>query len=142
MAETDLKTAALAELPLFAGCRRRQLERLGSICDKVTAASGAVVVAEGSTGVEFFVIEKGSAEVQSGGAVLARLGPGDFFGELALLGKDRILPRSGTVVATEPLELYVFDMRGFASMLGELPDVAERIREEGRRRSARNAAKR
>ncbi|HYV01975.1 MAG TPA: cyclic nucleotide-binding domain-containing protein, partial [Actinomycetota bacterium] len=80
---------------------------------------------------EFFVIEEGAAEVTVDGDRVDALGPGDFFGEIALLETER---RTASVVATAPLRCIVMHARHFSSMEQSMPEVAEQIRQEMRRR--------
>lgn len=135
MAEADAKVATLRTVPLFAGCTNHQLERLAALCDWVDTPSGGVLTTEGRTGVEFFLVVAGSAGVQVGGAPVGRVGPGDFFGELALL-EHGIPLRHATVTAAEPMGLFVFDARGFATVLDSMPEVAERIRARATQRQS------
>lgn len=127
MATADIKTRTLGSLPLFADCSHRQLQRLAELCDAVSAQAGETLCGEGKLGVEFFVIVDGRAEVQRRGEQVATLGPGDFFGELALLDTGAPPRRQATVVATTALSLYVFDARSFAGMLHDMPRLAERL---------------
>jgi CRP/FNR family transcriptional regulator, cyclic AMP receptor protein len=138
MPQADSKVESLRALPLFAGVGTRDLERVAALCDWATAAQGSVLTAEGRAGLEFFLIVSGAAEVQVGGEVVGRMGPGECFGELALL--DHGIPRRhATVVATEPMGMYVFEARGFASLLDAMPAVAQRIRDLGTTRQQHDA---
>ena len=73
----------------------------------------------------FYVIADGTADVLHDDALIARLGPGDFFGEMAILGDGR---RVADVVATSPMVLYAMFGTSFREMEAELPTVAEAIR--------------
>ena len=81
---------------LFAGYSRRDIERLCSAFDEQTHLAGHGIVAEGMHGVDFFIILDGTATVENHGEVVARLQPGDFFGEVAALDDG---PRTASVRA-------------------------------------------
>ena len=87
-------------------------------------AAGRVLAREGGLGEEFFVIESGTAEVTRGGAPVAKLGAGDFFGEIALIREDR---RTATVTATSPMVLIVMTGSSFRSLDCSIPEVRETV---------------
>jgi CRP/FNR family transcriptional regulator, cyclic AMP receptor protein len=101
--------------------------------DEVDLEPGKHLVEQGDFAHEFFVIEEGSAEVTVDGDRVDALGPGDFFGEIALLETER---RTASVVATAPLRCIVMHARHFSSMEQTMPEVAEQIRQAMRRRLA------
>jgi CRP-like cAMP-binding protein len=117
--------ARLHRLPLFEDLGRRDLDRLSRWIDDVDVSAGRHIVDQGSIAWEFFVIAEGKAEVLRDGAHVADLGPGDFFGEMALVEHER---RSASVVATTPLRLGVMLERDFVEMEKEMPAVAAAIR--------------
>ena len=120
----DAKTERIAAVPLFADTDRKHLQQIASLCTEVSAPAGTVLCREGESGQEFFVLLEGTVAVTSHGAELARLGRGDFFGELALLdGKTR----NATVTATSDVELLVLSRREFESVLHDDPEVAVRM---------------
>jgi CRP-like cAMP-binding protein len=93
-----------------------------------------VLISEGDLGHEFFVIEAGTAEVTRDGDVLAELGPGDFFGEMALLEDDR---RTATVTAATAMTVIVISGHDFRGLRHSMPSVLETVREQiGQRRAA------
>ncbi|MEA2521916.1 MAG: family transcriptional regulator, cyclic receptor protein [Actinomycetota bacterium] len=120
---------ALKQVPLFAGLSTRHLRRLSGLADHVRYGAGRTVVQNGSRGTAFFVILDGEAKVMAGysNRAFARLGPGDFFGELALLDGG---PRSASVVATSPLATLRIPRAAFRKMLRSEPDIALKILEE------------
>jgi CRP-like cAMP-binding protein len=128
--------ALLAKMPLFAGLSRRQLHHLAGLAQEVRLGAGRTVVQYGSRGSAFFVIVEGSAKVTAGysARALARLGPGDFFGELALLDGG---PRTASVVAETPLVTIRIPRAGFLKMLRSEPDIAIKILAELSRRLRR-----
>ncbi|HKG43968.1 MAG TPA: cyclic nucleotide-binding domain-containing protein [Gaiellaceae bacterium] len=101
MAEAPLEL--LQRVPLFADFERRELERLARSFKQRTFAEGSTVADEGRTGAGFFVIESGEASVSVHGSDRAKLGPGDYFGEIALIDDGA---RSATVTADSELRCY------------------------------------
>jgi CRP-like cAMP-binding protein len=119
-----MNQADLKALPLFESLGKRDLERVSRWVDQVDVGVGRHLVDQGSFAFEFFVILEGEAEVIRDGDRIAQLGPGDFFGEMALVEGDR---RNASVVATTPMRLGVMLGRDFKEMEDELPHVAEEI---------------
>ena len=104
----------LRGVPLFAGLTLTALERLaeGLVPDRV--AAGTTIIREGEPGRDYFLIERGEVEVRAAGRPINRGGPGDSFGEIALV---RNVPRTATVVALTDLELEVLDSADFLAAL-------------------------
>jgi CRP-like cAMP-binding protein len=115
----------LKSIPLFAGLNRKERRALGPRADEVELAQGREIVREGEWPYEFFAIEEGTAEVRRGDQLLGELGPGDFFGEMGLVGDTR---RNATVVATSPVKVIVMTGPAFRQTARELPEVATKIR--------------
>src|SRR5438445_3515454 len=113
----------LRRIEIFAQLPEPVLERLASGAAAVSAAADQVVVARGEAGRHFYVIATGRAAVEvEEGVVAGELGPGDFFGEIALL---RDVPRTATVRALEPLQLYAVEREEFlAAVTGHAPTLA------------------
>jgi CRP-like cAMP-binding protein len=120
----DSKLAHLSNVRLFSALSKRELSTLGRVSDQVQVPAGKVVVQEGTPGHEFFLIIDGRATVKRNNRKVATLGPGQYFGELALL--DRA-PRNATVVAEEPLTLLVLGQREFTGVLDEIPGLAHKL---------------
>lgn len=116
----------LAGVPLFSALGRDELQALGSVARPVHHAEGDVIVEEGSLGGRFFVIQSGTADVLRDGSVAASLGPGAYFGELAVLDGER---RSATVVATSPLRTWSIADFNFRPLLKQSPELAIRLLE-------------
>ncbi|MGE5090005.1 MAG: PEP/pyruvate-binding domain-containing protein, partial [Candidatus Levyibacteriota bacterium] len=95
--------AALHRAGLFADMNRRQAEQLARLLKQRRFAKGETVIMEGSGGAAFFLIDSGEAAVSKKGVEVATLGPGDYFGEIALIDGG---PRSATVTATTDLVCY------------------------------------
>jgi CRP/FNR family transcriptional regulator, cyclic AMP receptor protein len=120
----DEKTQHLAGLPLFAQLPARDLRRIAQLCTELIVEAGRVLCHEGHTGDEFFVVESGRFTVESHGRQLTTLGPGEFFGELALLDGGQ---RTATVRAETAGRVLVLDRREFGALLREEPVVAVRL---------------
>lgn len=120
----DAKIDRLAGSPLFAGLRPRDYEKIAQLCTEVDVPAGRPLCREGEVGQEFFVLESGSVSVTVGGREVSRLGPGDFFGELALLDAG---PRNATVTAEDDVKVLVLSRREFMDLLEEEPIVAVRM---------------
>ena len=114
----------LGAIALFAGLSKDDRRRLAQVADEVDVREGKELIHEGRFGYEFFAIEDGTADVLQDGERIATLGPGDFFGEIALLKTER---RTASVVATSPMTLIVMHSRDFRHMAREMPDVAQRL---------------
>ena len=93
----------LQRVPLFSDLDRKELERIAASMKERTFSEGETVTAEGSSGVGFFLIESGNAKVTIGGEERRRLGPGDYFGEVALLNETA---RTATITAETDLKCY------------------------------------
>src|SRR5688572_31917399 len=83
--------------PLFARCTRAEVAEVAKIADEIDVREGKELTREGDRGREFFVLLEGSAIVKRGGRKVNVLGPGDFFGEIALVSRS---PRTATVTTT------------------------------------------
>jgi CRP/FNR family cyclic AMP-dependent transcriptional regulator len=124
MPRNDAFLDHLAEVPLFSALSRKELALVARRAEDVKVEPGKVLVTEGSTGSEFFVIIDGNAKVSRRGRKVATLGPGAAFGELALLDKA---PRNATVTAETPMELVVLGQREFGGIVDEVPGFARKL---------------
>jgi len=122
-------------IPLFAGLSKDDQKVVAQYADEVDVDAGKVLAQEGRLAYEFFAIKEGTAEVTLGGEPTAALGPGDFFGEIGLLGGDR---RVASVVATSPMSLVVLTGSQLRAIDSRMPGVAERIRTAMAQRIAAN----
>lgn len=124
MSRRDAFLDHLAQVPLFSALSRKELALVARRVEDVKVDQGRVLVSEGSTGSEFFVIIDGKATVSKKGRKVATLGAGDAFGELALLDKA---PRNATVTAETPLEVVVLGQREFGGLIDEVPGFARKL---------------
>ncbi len=114
----------LAGIPLFSACSGKDLQRLARAADELAVTAGSELTTQGGVGREAFVILDGTAEVTKDGVVAAQLGPGDHFGELALLDGG---PRTATVTATSDMTLLVMSKPAFNAVLDEIPTLAHKL---------------
>jgi CRP/FNR family cyclic AMP-dependent transcriptional regulator len=115
----------LKKLPLFRDLSHGEVERVARWADEVDVPAGRMLMEQGEFPHEFMIIAEGTAEVLHEGAHLADLGPGDFFGEIALLEEHR---RTASVRTTTDARIVVMHERDFRAMEDEMPSVAERVR--------------
>jgi CRP/FNR family cyclic AMP-dependent transcriptional regulator len=120
MAPRDQKLELLGRVPLFGGCKAPDLEEIGKLADEVDVPAGHTLMTEGATAQEFFVIIDGSLRVERGGTEVAKLGPGDFVGEIGLVDGR---PRTATVKAETAARLFVIGHREFHSLLETHPGI-------------------
>lgn len=119
--------ADLARVPLFADLGQRQLKRLAKLCREHTYDTGRAVVKQGQmSGVGFFIVVEGEAIVSVDGKDVARIGPGDYFGELALISKQ---VRTATVTAATPLRCLALAFWDFRQFAKDNPDVTWKLME-------------
>ena len=117
-------TTHLASVPLFSQCTKAELKNLARRTADINAEAGQVLIQEGHGAYDFFVIVAGEAEVSRAGQVVAKLGAGDYFGELGLL--DPAL-RDATVTARSEMELIVLAQWDFEQALEEAPGMTRRL---------------
>jgi CRP-like cAMP-binding protein len=123
VARADPFLEHLAEVPLFSALSKKDLQTVAKHAQGVDVEPGRVVVTEGAAGSEFFVILEGRARVERHGRQVALLGPGAFFGDLALL--DRA-PRNASVIAETPMALAKIGQRAFETLL-DVPGFSKKL---------------
>ena len=121
-----MNTKRLRDVPLFATLGRREFKAVTQVLDELDVGPGQALTREGEPGREFFVIDSGRAEVTRDGEHVADLGPGDFFGEIALIEEGR---RTATVSASEPTNVLVLTAAAFRGLRHTAPSVYEQVRE-------------
>ena len=115
----------LKKVELFADVSEDELKTIAPFAIEIIVDAGKVLVREGEFSYEFMAIEEGEAEVTRGGEHLADLGPGDFFGEIGLLGKEL---RNATVTAKTEMRLVTLDKWDMKRLERNIPQAVERIR--------------
>jgi len=126
----------LAAVPLFSRCTKSDLKIVARHVETMSVTDGRLLCKAGDQGDALFVLLDGSAVVERDGRDVARLGPGDYFGELSLLDPG---PRAASVTVTSDAELAVLGVRMFRVLLRDVPtisakllaDLAGRVRDAG-----------
>ncbi len=114
----------LGAVPLFADCTKRQLRHLAAITHHQLLDVDQVLVTEGQSSQEAYVVVAGRAVARRRGRVVAQLGPGSFVGELGLLLQRE---HSATVVTTTPVEVLALDRRALRTAIDEVPGLGWRL---------------
>jgi CRP-like cAMP-binding protein len=115
-------TAPAPDIPLLAGLPPKDRERIVSYLKQRTYEPDEIVVQEGDPALHLFIVASGRARIEREGiGVLSRVGPGDFFGELALIEQHG---RTATVIAEERLTCYLVPAWEFRSLLDSYPQMA------------------
>ena len=96
------------------------------LADEIDLREGKEMTRQGAPGREFFVLLEGSADVTKDERKVNTLGPGDFFGEIALVSHE---PRTATVTATSPVRALVITERSFRRLLDDAPRVQNKVME-------------
>lgn len=130
MAVMDL--SLLRQIPLFAGLDDSTMAMIATFAKESSVPAGEVVIQEGDYAGEFMVIQEGKADVLRGGEKIGTLGPGNFFGEIAVLEKTR---RTASVVARTPMRLIALE----PSHLRRVGEALDEIRATGEERKRRDA---
>ncbi|MGQ0833077.1 MAG: Crp/Fnr family transcriptional regulator [Microthrixaceae bacterium] len=132
MKKQDPKVALLRTVPSLAGQPDKELAQMAPFVDEASVETGFVLMREGTTGREAFLVVEGRADVSIAGRSVAQVGPGELLGEMALLDHS---PRSATVTALTPMKLLVMDPGSFASIARQptagwrmAADLAARLR--------------
>lgn len=116
--------SSLRSVPLFDSLSNDERRAIAPHADEIDAPEGTELVRQGEFAYEFFVLEDGTAEVVRDGKQIAKLGPGDFLGEMGIVSKA---VRNATVRTTSPARVIVMTEQAFRSMRALNPDVADRI---------------
>ena len=139
MGTTKDIVSRLANVPLFSDCSQRDLQTVARVVREIPHAAGTVIAREGEPGVGLVILLDGTAEVSIGGRKKATLGPGEFFGEIALLDGG---PRTATVTAKTDVHLLGLTEWVFRGLMSEHPTIALKTLQQmaGRLRVATKAA--
>lgn len=126
MSPRDEKVDLLRSTPLFARLGRRELERLSQLTDEVDLPEGRVLMRQGDSGHEMFILVRGRARIERDGQLIGERGDGEVLGEMALFYEA---PRRATVTLSEASRLIVVGHRDFHTLLDEIPEVRTQILE-------------
>ena len=124
MLRRNAKIELLKRVPLFAHCSKKELNEVALVADEIDMPEQKTLTSEGDPGREFFVLIEGTADVRRKGRRVNTMGPGDFFGEIALVS-DR--PRTATVVASSPVRLLVVTDRAFRELMRKMPSIQDKV---------------
>ena len=111
----------IASVPFFSDLNEKKRKAIAAEGRELSYKAGDKMVDEGTTGVGFYLILDGKAEVRKGNRVLATLGKGQFFGEMSLIDEQ---PRSADVVAVAPTKCWALTSWAFAGLVKTNPDIA------------------
>jgi CRP/FNR family cyclic AMP-dependent transcriptional regulator len=114
----------LSKVPLFSQCNESELKEIAGLGTQIDVSEGKKLTTEGEPGREFFLVLEGEADCSIRGSNAAVLGPGDSFGELALLDGGS---RTATITAVTPLRVVVLNAAEFSSLLRASPTIAIRL---------------
>ncbi len=117
---TDEKLELLKRVPLLAGLGRREIEEVGRLAEEIDVPAGRVLMREGDTGREFFVLVSGGVAIERNETRVRSMAPGEFFGEIALLAEG---PRTATATTDSPAKLLVLGHREFHSLMDRHPAI-------------------
>jgi CRP-like cAMP-binding protein len=121
------KVELLRKVPLFARCSKRELTEIASLADEIDLREGKVLIREGRRGQEFFVLLDGAVDVTKADERINQLGPGDFFGEIALIAPSAV--RTATVTASTDVEALVVTAQNFRRLIQRSPEIKLKVLE-------------
>lgn len=114
----------LRNVNLFNGCSTKDLEKIAKASDEITMPAGSLIVDQGQTGREAFVVLEGTVTVKRNGKKVGSYGAGTVVGELSLLDHG---PRTATVICETDCTLLLLDQRHFMGVLDEVPALAHKL---------------
>jgi len=121
----SVESSILETIPLFAGLSQADRDRVAAVSDELRADAGATICRDGDFAYHFYALVDGGADVMDGTETLARLGPGDFFGEIGLLVTGK---RTASVVAREPTHFVAIFDQPFRRLEAEIPQFSTQLR--------------
>ena len=124
MASKKQKLETLRSVDLFSACSGKELEKVARAGDEITMTAGTLIVDQGQTGREAFVIVDGEVTIKRNGRKVATLGSGDVVGELSLLDHG---PRTATAICATDCALLVIDQRRFLGVLDDVPAISHKL---------------
>ena len=124
MASKKAHLEHLRNVSLFQGCSTKELDRIAKASEEVKMAAGSLIVDQGQTGREAFVVLSGTVTVRRNGKKVGSFGAGTVVGELSLLDHG---PRTATVTCDTDCELLLLDQRNFIGVLDSVPTLAHKL---------------
>jgi len=124
MLRKNAKIELLKRVPLFERCSRGELAQIAELADELDLPKARNLTSEGTGGFEFVVLVEGEADVVRRGRVVNELGPGDFFGEIALVTAQ---PRTATVKTRGPAKILVLTASGFRALMHDVPGIEDKV---------------
>ena len=124
MASKKQQLDTLRAVALFSGCSNKELEKVAKASDEISMTAGTLIVDQGQTGREAFVIMSGDVTVKRNNRKVATLSSGDVVGELSLLDHG---PRTATAICETDCTLLVIDQRRFLSVIDDVPAISHKL---------------
>ncbi len=124
MANKKQQLESLRNVSLFSACSKKELETVAKATDEITMTAGTLIMDQGQTGREAFVVVEGEVVVKRNNRKVATLGPGSVVGEMSLLDRG---PRTATVICDTDCTLLVIDHRRFRSVVDEIPSISHKL---------------
>ncbi|MFM8870109.1 MAG: Crp/Fnr family transcriptional regulator [Actinomycetota bacterium] len=124
MASLKASLQHLRNVPLFSSCSNKELERIAKAADEVNVKAGTLIVDQGQTGREAYILLKGVAVVRRNGKKVTSLSEGSVIGELSLLDHG---PRTASVSAETDCALLVISQRNLYGVIDKVPSVAHKL---------------
>jgi CRP/FNR family cyclic AMP-dependent transcriptional regulator len=124
MASKKQHLETLRGVALFSGCSIKELEKVAKASDEIRMTAGTLIVDQGQTGREAFVVLDGEVDIKRNGRKVATLGAGSVVGELSLLDHG---PRTATAICTTDCTLLVIDQRRFLGVIDAVPSISHKL---------------
>ena len=124
MASRKASLEHLRNVPLFSSCSTKDLEKIAKAGDELVMPAGSMIVDQGQTGREAFIVLEGTVTVKRNGKKVATLGAGTVVGELSLLDHG---PRTATVVCDTDCRLMLITQRHFLAVVDDVPALAHKL---------------
>ena len=124
MASKKASLEHLRNVSLFASCSTKDLEKIAKVGEEISFPAGTLIVDQGQTGTEAFVVMEGAVIVKRNGKKVATLGPGSIVGELSLLDHG---PRTATVICDTDCALLMIGQRNFLAVVDEVPALSHKL---------------
>ena len=124
MASKRAHAEHLRSVPLFASCSQKELDKIAKAGDEVRMPAGSLIVDQGQTGREAFVLLEGGVTVKRNGKKITTLGPGSIVGELSLLDHG---PRTATVTCETDCLFLLLSQRTFLGVVDDVPALSHKL---------------